>query len=171
MKALFKKFIFFCFLGNAQHVAASVHTFVSQDVRERLVCNTNSLYFAIDIPNFTIYSDQNSSVKTVHIHLHLNRVTFPVFYDRPIRKIFQTTIEEILAYLYCSNKRDLTLTLMVPLENKSLPLAFRVRKSAYHADLRKIEFIAELVASPALEFLQQTSLPFKGGSSSLLIDG
>lgn len=171
MKIKFQKFIFLWLFGNLCHVAVSGYTSVSNDTSEKLACNTNSRYFAIDIPHFSIYSDQEDTGKTVHIHVHLNRATFPVFYDRPIRKISQTTIEEILAYLYCSNKRDLTLTLMVPLEKKSLPLAFRVRKSTYHAGLRKIVFIAELVQSPALEFLKETSLPFNGAASSLLIDG
>ncbi len=168
---LLQKFIFLCLLGNLFHVAESRHIPVTNDTSGKLACNTDSRYFAIDIPHFAIYPLQENTPKTVHIHAHLNRVTFPVFYDRPIRKIAQTTIEEILAYLYCSNKRDLTLTLMLPLEKKSLPLAFRVLKSTYHASLRKIVFIAELVQSPALEFLKETSLPFNGSSSSLLIDG
>lgn len=173
MRAFFKKIIFLCLCGNADHTFASSHTSYANDASEKLVCTITSRYFAIDIPNFTIYPTQDDKTKIVRIHLHLNRTTFPVFYDRPIRKIAQTAIEDILAYLYCSNKRDLTLTLMLksPLEDRSLPLAFRVRESTYHAGLRKIEFVAELVESPALEFLKQASFAFKGSSSSLLIDG
>lgn len=173
MRAFFKKIIFLCLCGNADHTLASSHTSYTNEASEKLGCTATSRYFAIDIPNFTIDPIQEDKTKFVRIHLHLKRTTFPVFYDRPIRKIAQTAIEDILGYLYCTNKRDLTLTLMLntPLENKSLPLAFRVHESTYHAGLRKIEFIAELVESPALEFLKQASFAFKGNSSSLLIDG
>lgn len=173
MKALVNKFLLLWCFWNACSLFATNGPSYSQNADMKLACNTSSHYFAIDVPHFTIYPPQEQSPKIVRIQLHLHSETFPAFYDRPIRKIFQTTIEDVLAYLYCSNKRDLTLTLMMtaPLEDKLLPLAFRVQKSTYQADLRKIEFIAELVQSPALEFLKQASLPFKGSESSLFIDG
>lgn len=173
MRSLVWNFMLLWLSGNVGYVAASLYPSSPKNMNEKLTCDANSHYFAIDIPHFTIYPSEKEKAKIVRIQLHVNHVKFPAFYDRPIRKIFQTTIEEVLGYLYCSNKRDLTLTLMLssPLERKSLPLAFRVQESTYHADLRKIEFIAELIESPALEFLEQTSLPFQGASSSLLIDG
>lgn len=173
MKALFKKILVIWGMGNTCSLFAVGELSYSPKADIQLSCNANSHYFAIDIPHFMIYPLQEQSTSIVRIQLHLHSETFPAFYDRPVRKIFQTRIEDVLVYLYCSNKRDLTLTLMVasPLGDKLLPLAFRVQKSTYQAVSRKIEFIAELVQSPALEVLKQASLPFKGGESSLLIDG
>jgi len=146
---------------------------VPQDVDKQLTCTTNSCYFAIDVPTFEIHPSQEDSSKVVYIHVYLHNITFPIFYDRPIRKVSQTTIKELLKYLYCPNKRDLTLTLMLEdsLRQKSLPLTFRITKSSYNEILQKVEFVAKLTKSPARDFLQQVSLPFKGSSSSLLIDG
>ncbi len=169
-----KTLIFFLgFLRCLSLASAYEQSVSSQDGGKQLACTTNSCYFAIDVPGFEIYPSEEGSSKDVHIHVYLQSITFPIFYDRPIRKISQTTIKELLKYLYCPNKRDLTLTLMLvdPLKKKSLPLTFRIIKSIYNEMSQKVEFVAKLAQSPATDFLKQVSLPFKGKSSSLLIDG